>query len=398
MNILIFSPTPSPPRNAGSRVRIFNLTKQLQKMGHTIHFVFYAQEAASQKDLEDMKTEWDTFTVIPKTNTWKESSSGYPLDAWYQEDISQTINKIVKRFNVDAIIVNYLMQSKLLENLPSGILKIIDAHDIFGERAQYIQKHIVNNSNNYTWYSISKEDEKRGLERADIILAIQKREAKYFASLTSKPIKVINHVEEKRFLNKSYTRLKKIGFIGTGNHPNTTSLNAFLELFLASELSKTIQIVIAGAASKAIRFEHECIVRMERVEKLETFYNTVDLIINPLTFGTGLKIKSVEALSYGVPIISTDIGFDGLQSTEPCHTLQTHQQMLQCIEKLHKAPDKLQNLANLSRDFFISYEADVNKEIKTIFENMGNRHIEKNRKTLQFIYGDLQNRIKKWIF
>lgn len=362
-----------------------------------------------------MEAAWDTFTLIPKTISWKESTSGYPLDAWYQEDISEKVNSIVKLFDVNMVIVNYLMQSKLLESLPSGVHKVIDTHDIFGERAQYIHEHI---SENYTWYSISKEDEKRGLERADTILAIQEKEAKYFASLTSKPIKVINHIEEERFLNRHYTQLKKIGFIGTKAQPNTTSLNAFLELFLASELSKKNQIIIAGAASDTIKFKHESIVCMGKVENLQTFYDAVDLVINPLTFGTGLKIKSVEALSFGVPIVSTDIGFDGLQSTESCHTLQSHQQMIECIEELDKSPQKLQKLANLSRELFTSYEANVNKEMESIFGNGDNKNLNKEEmqillakkeKSVQSLHGDLQSKanevsvlqkmietIKKW--
>lgn len=33
----------------------------------------------------------------------------------------------------------------------------------------------------------------------------------------------------------------------------------------------------------------------------------------PLTFGTGIKLKTLEALSYGVPVVSTSVGTEGIQ-------------------------------------------------------------------------------------
>jgi Glycosyl transferases group 1 len=45
--------------------------------------------------------------------------------------------------------------------------------------------------------------------------------------------------------------------------------------------------------------------RLGVVERLEYFYAMVDCIVNPMIGGTGLKIKTIEALGYGRPIIGT---------------------------------------------------------------------------------------------
>jgi glycosyltransferase involved in cell wall biosynthesis len=41
-------------------------------------------------------------------------------------------------------------------------------------------------------------------------------------------------------------------------------------------------------------------------------YAQAQVVLNPLRFGTGLKIKSVEALSYGRPLVTTSVGAEGL--------------------------------------------------------------------------------------
>src|SRR5690606_29841009 len=37
------------------------------------------------------------------------------------------------------------------------------------------------------------------------------------------------------------------------------------------------------------------------------------VVINPVMHGTGLKIKNVEALGYGKPVVTTTVGAEGLE-------------------------------------------------------------------------------------
>jgi len=364
MNLLIFSPVLTHPQNEGNCKRIYTLTKYLQELGHTIHFVYFTQNGLPETSYEQMRQQWDSLTIIEKTKEIEESTEGYKLDDWYQEDIHPVIREIVDLFSIDAVLVNYLMQSKLLEYVPDHILKIIDTHDIFADR------HLLFKGTDtlpYTWYSISKEDEIRGLNRADIVLAIQEEEAKYFTSVISRRVEVVNHVEDRCFLDRSYHTLRKIGFIGFCNQVNDHAIHSFLEYYLKSPLCETTQIVIAGFVSNMIRYEHPSIIRKGGIKDIESFYKEVDLVINPALFGTGLKIKTIEALSYGIPVVSTLIGFEGIRSSHPCHTLATAEEMVVCIEEISQSGEKLAELANESRTIFKQYENSVKTTLKSLF-------------------------------
>jgi glycosyltransferase involved in cell wall biosynthesis len=49
------------------------------------------------------------------------------------------------------------------------------------------------------------------------------------------------------------------------------------------------------------------------VDDLPSFYQNAKMAISPLLEGTGVKIKNIEAIEYGLPIVTTSIGAQGLE-------------------------------------------------------------------------------------
>src|SRR5262249_46423371 len=55
-----------------------------------------------------------------------------------------------------------------------------------------------------------------------------------------------------------------------------------------------------------------------RVEDLSSHYAQACLVVNPTSVGTGLKIKTLEALSRSRPVVAWPSGVDGLGSELRC--------------------------------------------------------------------------------
>ena len=55
------------------------------------------------------------------------------------------------------------------------------------------------------------------------------------------------------------------------------------------------------------------------VPDAEDFYRAVECVLNPMAGGTGLKIKTVEALAAGLPVLGTRDAFAGLPANHPGH-------------------------------------------------------------------------------
>jgi glycosyltransferase involved in cell wall biosynthesis len=57
----------------------------------------------------------------------------------------------------------------------------------------------------------------------------------------------------------------------------------------------------------------EGVKKMGRVPDLEPYYRQAAVVINPVPYGSGLKIKSVEALAFGKCLVTTATGVQGLE-------------------------------------------------------------------------------------
>ena len=50
------------------------------------------------------------------------------------------------------------------------------------------------------------------------------------------------------------------------------------------------------------------------VEALSDFYDAVRVVIVPMRYGSGVKIKTIESLQYGVPVVTTSLGAEGVDT------------------------------------------------------------------------------------
>lgn len=91
-------------------------------------------------------------------------------------------------------------------------------------------------------------------------------------------------------------------------------------------------------------------------------------MLSPLLTGAGIKVKVMESLACGTPVIGTDISFEGFSDRYKSFMIQanTQQQFAACIDKLNTSlPERLS-----FRDMFIhDYQAEsIPNWIKTLTE------------------------------
>ena len=108
-----------------------------------------------------------------------------------------------------------------------------------------------------------------------------------------------------------------VGIIGAWNYePNIEGLEWFLE-HVESGVPQDISIKICGTGNMPERLQSR-ISAMERVEfigrvsHVSKFYHEISILAIPLFEGSGTRLKAIEAMSYGVPILSTSKGIEGI--------------------------------------------------------------------------------------
>jgi glycosyltransferase involved in cell wall biosynthesis len=79
-------------------------------------------------------------------------------------------------------------------------------------------------------------------------------------------------------------------------------------------------VVLAGESSPAVAALAGPGVRVTgRVPSMTPYLRAADLVIVPLRVGSGTRIKILEAFAYGVPVVSTTIGAEGLDVVPGVH-------------------------------------------------------------------------------
>ena len=96
-------------------------------------------------------------------------------------------------------------------------------------------------------------------------------------------------------------------------------------------------------------------------------------IVAPLVLGAGIKIKVLEALSAGMPVLTNDIGIEGIPA-------QNGKEYIHCNEpnEYAKYIKQLHENRNLARKFsrnassFIMSHYDLKQSMESFCELMGN--------------------------
>lgn len=111
-----------------------------------------------------------------------------------------------------------------------------------------------------------------------------------------------------------------VAFIGNFWHaPNRDALE-----WLIREIWPRVRAQVADAelhvAGPAIpdwagRYVHDGVIVRGFVDSVEAFYAGAQMALVPYRFGGGTKIKALEAMAHGCPVVATTIGSEGLQVT-----------------------------------------------------------------------------------
>ncbi|MBV9991205.1 MAG: glycosyltransferase [Alphaproteobacteria bacterium] len=357
--VAVLSPTPTHPQDFGNRKRVHAICKRYTDEGALVTFVHYPAELEWRGQLpwraeREMSQAWAQHFTVGPTRTLHTDPRGYnhSIDEWWDHSIGDFLHWLFSVQTFDIFIVNYSWLSKALEYAPKSTFKILDTHDKFSGRRGMLEQLGLNPEFFYT----SESEERVALGRADLVWAIKQEEAQQLAQMTETPVLAMPHLDPLRPLARpapdpdGYFR---VGVIGARNNVNRMNINAFLQV--AEPVFRNgfapIKVVIAGTVCSLIENVGSPFVELRgRVDDVEDFYASVDCVAVPMRVSTGLKIKTGEAISLGVPVVSLAHAFEGYEPAHELHTLRDFPDMARALTELSFAPrETLDALASASR-------------------------------------------------
>lgn len=105
---------------------------------------------------------------------------------------------------------------------------------------------------------------------------------------------------------------KQMLFVCSSYYVNIDGFKWFYQNVIPN-LKKKYHIIIVGTGAQQLKslITNEDIEILGRVESMAAYYESADVIIEPVFDGGGMKVKTIEALSFGKVIVSTSESLNG---------------------------------------------------------------------------------------
>jgi glycosyltransferase involved in cell wall biosynthesis len=388
--ILIVSPVVSHPALSGNSTRIQQMAACLAALGCEVHFLLcpltLIQDRRSGSAMADHYGSryrelhrGRTIVGNPLHQAWRLLMRlGMRKLRWAQDTTwttgifsaqdQQEFRQVVDEIDPQVVIFEYVVLAELADQLAGGRrIKVVDTHDCFSDRNRRIRA----SGGTGTWWSLRPQQERRLLCSFDHALAIQQNEASFFRDLLAGSATKVALVDILSAPAEHHTQGTPsngvVGYIGSANQHNLEGLRLFLDAQWP-QIRRTVpsaQLIVAGGLAMdrvidGVRF-------VGRVDDLwQDFYRRCSLIVNPCVSGTGLKIKTVEAMSYGLPVVTTDEGCSGIESAvgQGAYALPiTSPQFHQTCATLLQDDDARAHQGRLARGFI---EASLRRSVSTL--------------------------------
>lgn len=353
--VLILSPIASHPPDQGNAARIAAMGEALAARGILCEFLYYTAEGMLPDQEAAMRGFW------PALHVWHKRAKPEPrfpdawgIDDWCPQGFAGHVAALHRARAYDAVIANYVWMSRALEGVGDGALRIIDTHDVFGGRHRRARAEGIDPS----WFFTTGAEEARGLARADLVLAIQAEEARVLEARGARAVLTVGHAPPPRFLTAPDPASPRapFGYLGSANPWNIAAIRA-LDAALAGS---GIDWLLAGTILRRgdLRLASRPRI-LETLPEAAAFYRAVDVVVNPMAGGTGLKIKTVEALMFGRPVLGTADAFLGLPAEHPAHRVPDIPGLV-ALMRAHAGSAALRaEIAAASRRLALRYAAEV---------------------------------------
>jgi len=312
-------------KNAGNRTRALSMLSYFRSRNFEIDFVseYYTGKwdeddikAFEQSDLADhtyvIKKKPAKKNILYYLLFYKLPNFFYQNKAWFFPlqfpelvtlRFKRAFKKILKKNNYDYIFINYASWATLVEDtdLTKKSITVIDTHDFI--TAQLQRK--VNIGQSF-------KEEIRRISLFDIALAISVEELYIFSQFCKNRVVLAPMMLDKPD-NLHYIKEKSFDliYVASDNIHNQKAANWFFKEVYPL-LPTDVQICVIGQINEHLSVKAPNITSVNFVEELSAYYLNAKVALCPMLTGTGTKIKVVEALSYGIPVVCNTRGIDGL--------------------------------------------------------------------------------------
>lgn len=370
------------PQNNGAVIYTNAILKSIASSGLQITLVnFYNEEkySASEKEqvlsfcsyIHEVKLEKNILNRLNIIRPVKISK--YICSAMTKE-----LN-ILKKHTYDLAIFDHLHMAYYIKHVSFKSSYIVE-HNLefkvwfeFLRVTSYYLKPIV-----FMQYLLMKKYEMRSLKYFDNVITISSEDKKIINSMDSSLNNIVfNPIIDSDFWKSEIEVLEtKLSILFVGSFkwfPNKKAAD-----FLINDVMKkvshrlpniTLYLVGTNPSKKMITAskKNKNIVVTGRVNSIDDYIKKSDVFINPVEHGSGINVKLLEAISKGIPVVSSEFGVRGVDLIHEIDVL-IYRDLKECIENIIKLLNDPTLRLKIRNNAAIKYEItkEKNKSINWV--------------------------------
>ena len=242
------------------------------------------------------------------------------------------VNSLISRYGIDLVQVEMVEVLDFVLTLPPEVKRVFVHHEL---RFVRNEKFLERGGDDYYHRALAKVEKMKeiGLLNAyDLILTVSEIDKeKLIQAGVIAPIhasfSIVNtNVTERQAVSSGSKRLTYVG--PEAHYPNKVGLEWFLEKVWPIILQKDpgFRLEIIGRwTSKTIAAwtkQYKNVNFLGFVDDLSSVLQNSTMIV-PIFVGSGIRMKILEAMSYGIPFVSTSVGAEGIPVQSGVHGFVT---------------------------------------------------------------------------
>ncbi|RYJ37027.1 group 1 glycosyl transferase [Flavobacterium anhuiense] len=318
MKILYFYPENPLSYSQGNNSRALSLLNYFKDRSIHLDFVGEHSDVFTEDSIKELKKEKLIQNgYLLKKKKKSENIIRYYLDYSFPKKLNSRFKdfdrtkfghkdqflKIINDGDYDIVIISYVYWSSLFNMELNGNKTkwIVDTHDFLTSQFQDNKK-----------FSLDRYFKKEIdlMKKFDCVWVISNEEKYLFSQFLKIPVHLVAHSLPKTEISLNTEKTIDIVYVASENFHNVKSADWFFKKVYPL-LPLDIRITVVGKINKHIP-KLQNVENLLLVKDLNEVYKKTRITICPMLSGTGVKIKVIESLSHGLPVVCTERGVDGL--------------------------------------------------------------------------------------
>lgn len=366
MRILYVTSKPIFPLADGGNIASWNLLKNMLHLGFNVKnltvetgkhpFDLEAYPASLQQIISPEAVFVDTAVRAKDAFLSLFSSRSYNVSRFYSQAFEKAIADEVKASDYGLIVLENVYTLPYLGAIRkhySGKV-IVRPHNVEYRIWERLAQEEKNPLKRIFLKKLAKDLQKyemQHLPKTDGIACISDDDQRHFKSMGFRvPMRTIpvsmELPENKSFDFETLNEGKHdLFFLGAMNwQPNIEAVDFLLKEIFPAILKQLPQAKLHLAGSympeNLEKLQQPNVIVHGKVESVHDFMTANGILLVPMKSGSGIRIKILEALSMGIPVVSTSVGFEGIPVQHEIHGLkaETAESLVQAAIRLSKDP------------------------------------------------------------